>query len=72
MVRWLLWFLVGAAILVLGNLALTNGDGPLEGAALVLGLLFMAWLGLTAIAVPVAMIRWLLGGSPRRRASVDH
>jgi len=56
--RWLIWFAVGVLVSIVFTISARCGK-PCEYTALFFGVIQLGWLGLTALAVPYAIIRWL-------------
>lgn len=71
MKRWLLWFSVPVVAFVLAVLVAYFGFAATDASGGMLMLFLGGWLWLTVIAVPVAIVKWLVFGGRAKRPAVD-
>ena len=68
MKRWLIWFSLGAALFVLFAASAVASVRAGSDRPVFAVLPFVGWLVVTGVAVPVAIVRWLVTGRARGAA----
>lgn len=65
MKRWLAWFSIPPLLFVVGILFVWLTGADVAGVAFLFQLALGGWLAITIVAVPLAVIIWLVRGRPR-------
>ena len=65
MKRWLLWFLLGFGIYFVFVVDITLHGDKTTTVQRLLSLVFLFWLWITGLAIPIALVVWLVRGSRR-------
>lgn len=65
MKRWGLWFLIGFAVYFIFTVRYTLYGDHIGRVDQILSLLFVSWAWITVLAVPIAVVAWLVRGTRR-------
>jgi hypothetical protein len=60
MLRWIVWFAIGFFLFAVGALAVSDPQHRLQGLTMLAGFGLWLWLVVTFLAVPIAIVMWLL------------